>query len=111
MHLYIELWKPRQKWLDLSEQERQRYVQQVGPGIGQLAEAGVELVGFAINDEDTPYRSDYRYLAVWKMPGQEQVDLLEKILEEAAWHEHFEQVNARGEAVPPPEVLGDMVGL
>ena len=109
MHLYVELWKPRQRWLDLPEAERREYVEQVGPGIRQLTDAGVELVGFALNDEDTPHRSDYRYLAVWKMPGREQVDMLEQILEEAGWHEHFEQVNARGELVPPPEALADMV--
>ena len=111
MYLYIELWKPRQKWMDLSHQGRQAYVEQVGPGIGKLTEAGVELVGFAMNDEDTPYRAGYRYLAAWKMPGREQVDLLEEVLEEAGWHEHFEQVNARGELVPPPQALADMVTL
>ena len=111
MNLYVELWKPHPKWLGLSEQERRDYIQRVRTGIKHLTDTGAELVGFAINDEDTPYRSDYRYLAVWKMPDREQVDLLEQTLEEAGWHEHFEQVNARGAMVPPPEALADMVAL
>ena len=109
MHLYVELWKPRQTWLDLPEAERQDYIGQVGPGIGQLTDVGVELVGIAMNSEDVPHRADYRYLMVWKMPDLERARMLERILEEAGWHEHFEQVNARGELVPPPEALADMV--
>lgn len=111
MHLYIELWNAKDAWLDLSEAERRKYVEQVGPGIGQLQEAGVELIGFARNDEETPHRAGYRYLAAWTMPGREQVELLEGILEEAGWHQYFEQVNARGELVEPQVVLGDMISL
>ena len=112
MHLYVELWNARPEWLALSEGARQNYIAQVGPGIKKLGEAGVELGGFALNDPDTPHRSAYRYLAVWKMPGgRSQVRLLEQILDEAGWHDYFEQVNARGELVEPQVVLKDMVRL
>ena len=45
------------------------------------------------------------------MPSLEQVQMLERSVEEAGWHEYFEQVNARGELIPPPQALEDMAGL
>lgn len=112
MHLYAELWNPRQAWLDLSGEERSSYLEKVGPGIGKLTEAGIELVGFAICEDDTPHEAGYRYLAVWKMPkGREHAHLLEGILDEAGWHDYFDQVNARGAVVPPPQALQDMAQL
>jgi hypothetical protein len=62
MHLYVELWKARPEWLALSVEERQKYFDKVGTEIQKLTEAGVEVVGFAINDDDTPHRSNYRCL-------------------------------------------------
>ncbi len=111
MHLYVELWKARPEWLALSVEERQQYFDKIGAEIQKLTEAGVEIVGFAINDEETPHRGDYRYLAVWKMPSLEQVEMLERSVEQAGWHEYFEQVNARGELIPPPQALEDMASL
>ncbi|MEM7352831.1 MAG: DUF6616 family protein [Acidobacteriota bacterium] len=111
MHLYVELWNARPKWLALSVAERQDYFEKVGGEIQKLTETGVELVGFAINDEDTPHRGDYRYLALWKMPTLEQVEMLEASVQQAGWHEYFEQINARGEWMAPPQALADMASL
>jgi hypothetical protein len=74
-----------------------------------LTEAGVEFVGWAISDADTPYDTGYQYIAVWKMSSRKEVGMLEQGIENAGWHDHFEQVNARGELVPPPQVLERMV--
>lgn len=109
MYLYIELWKPRQKWLDMSEQERSDYVAGIGPEIEKLTERGVELVGFALNDEETPHRADYRYIAAWKMPDKSLVEDLESSVEGAGFHDYFEQVNGRGRLLSPEDALGDMI--
>ena len=77
MHLYVELWKARPKWLALPAEKRKQYFDKVGSEIQKLTDAGVEIVGFAINDGDTPHRCDSRYLAVWKLPSLEQVEMLE----------------------------------
>jgi len=111
MHLYVEIWKARPKWLALSGDERKQYFDGIGAEIQKLVDTGVEIVGFAINDEETPHRSNYRYLAVWKMPSLEQVEMLESSVERAGWHEYFEQENARGELIPPPQALEDMANL
>lgn len=110
-HLYVELWNAKQAWLDLNTAERQAFFTKVGGEIKKLTEAGIEVLGFAVNDEETPYRSEHRYIAVWKMPSKEHVEMLENSVSQAGWYDYFEQVNARGELIPPPVALEDMVKL
>lgn len=111
MYLYIELWNVTQKWMDLSKEERRDYFNKVGGGIQQLMEAGVENVGWGLNDEHTPYRSDYRYMAVWKMPSLDYVEKLEKAVADAGWHDYFTQVNARGKIIPLNDAIDLLVNL
>ena len=108
MYLYVELWKPRAKWVALSERERRQYVAGIGPAIEELLAAGIELVGFAFNDYDTGHRADYTYLAVWKMPSKELAERLEATVDRSGFHDYFEQVNARGSAVTPQDALEHM---
>ena len=111
MYLYVELWNVTQKWMDLSKEERRAYFDKVGGGMKQLMEQGVENVGWAMNDEHTPYRSDYRYMAVWKMPSLDYVEKLEKAVADAGWHDYFKQVNARGQIIPLPEAMDTLINL
>ncbi|MBZ9731150.1 nuclear transport factor 2 family protein [Salegentibacter sp. JZCK2] len=110
-HLYVELWNPKQAWLDLSTEERQSFFSKVGGEIEKLTGAGVEVLGFAVNDKETPNRSDHKYIAVWKMPSKDHVEMLENSVSQAGWYDYFEQVNARGELISPPAVLEDMIKL
>jgi len=34
---------------------------------------GIELIGFGLNEVETPHRADYRYLVVWKIPEKKRV--------------------------------------
>ncbi len=111
MQLYVELWNAKQPWLDLSPEERQSYFDKVGSEIKKLTDAGIEVVGFAINDEDTSHRSNHRYVAVWKMPSPDHVKMLEDSVSQAGWYKYFEQVNASGKLISPPEALEDMINL
>ncbi len=111
MYLYVELWNVTQKWMDLSIEERRDYFNNVGDGIKQLMNSGVELTGWALNDEHTPYRSDYRYMAVWKMPSLESVEQLEKAVAESGWHDYFSQVNARGQIIPMEDAISKLINL
>jgi hypothetical protein len=108
MVLYLELWKPRDGWRALSQEARDAFVAGIGPAIAELTAAGVELVGFAKNDTDTEHRADYVYLAAWRMPSRELALALERAVTDYGFHDHFEQVNARGEIVAPDAVLADM---
>ena len=63
MYLYAELGNARPAWLAFSAEERQQY----------------------FDEDSTPHRAGYRYLAVWKRPGPEQVEMLERSVAPAGW--------------------------
>lgn len=111
MYLYVELWNVTQKWMDLSKDERTNFFDKAGGAIKELMEAGVEVTGWAMNDEHTPYRSDYRYMAVWKVPSLDLVEKLEKSVADSGWHDYFSQVNARGKIIPLDEAIGNLINL
>ncbi len=111
MYLYVELWKPRDAWRTLSAAERRTFVDGIGPSVGQLTDAGVELLGFAVNDHDTAHRADYPWIAVWRMPTKELAVMLEKAVIDYGFHDWFEQVNARGTIVAPDAVLAAMAAV
>lgn len=109
MHLYVELWNARPAWSNLDQAGREAYIASIGPGMQELLARGIELFGFAVNDEDTPLRSPHQYLAVWRMADASQATELEATVEAAGWHDYFEQVNARGELLSPPDAFAHMI--
>jgi hypothetical protein len=109
MYLYVELWSARPAWLALSPEERAAYMDGIGPAIGQLLEAGIELLGFAVADQDALLASKHVYVGAWRMPSREHAILLEQAVDGARWHEYFEQVNARGAIMDPADALAHMV--
>lgn len=111
MYLFIEAWKPTQAWLNLSKEERTNYVAAVGGAIQQLTDAGVEIVGWGMNDEDTDKHNGFDYFAVWKFPNKEMVKQFEETVSAAGWYNYFTQVNASGTLISPPAVLGHSINL
>ena len=108
MHLFIELWNATQAWRDLSQEERGAYAEKVGAGMAQLAEAGVEVIGWGFA-EDREHPSGYDAFAVWRMPSGAEVDTFERTVTEAGWYEYFEQVNVAGDVRQPAEVMEQLV--
>ena len=76
-----------------------------------LESEGVQNLGWATNDEHTPYRSDYMYITVWKMPTRNEVEILEKNLKNVGWYDYFSQANSRGKLIPQEEAIKYMVDL
>lgn len=111
MYLYVELWNVTQDWMDLSKDERRDFFEKAKSRMQGLLEAGVENIGWAMNDEHTPYRSDYRYIAVWKIPSEEYIKKLESAVEEAGWHKYFSQQNSRGKIMTVPAAMDFLVNL
>lgn len=107
--VYVEIWKPREKWLGMSAEERKAFISKMGENIGELQKKGVELLHFAIADENVPYRAPFRYIAVWAMPGAAAAEALEDDVEKAGFHDLFEQVNARGASISPEKIFADMI--
>lgn len=111
MYLYVELWNVTQEWMELSKDERANFFDKTGGNMKELMDSGVELTGWALNDEHTPYRSDYRYMAVWKIPSLDLVERLEKAVADSGWHDYFKQVNVRGKVVPLNEAIEKLINL
>jgi Family of unknown function (DUF6616) len=71
----------------------------------------VELVAMARNDPDTPQRADYDFVAAWRMPDRERVDAFVDAWIRVGFHDYFEQVEARGEAMAPDGLIGALIAL
>lgn len=69
---------------------------------------GIELVGFADNDDPSGHDAGYDYLAVWTLPDAGAVTAFHSAVEQAGWHSYFHQVNASGEVQPPQASLGKL---
>lgn len=107
--LFLELWKPKDTWRELSLDDREAYVQSIGPSIERLLAQGVELVGIGTVDDDTDQRADYDYWAVWSIPDDEMVDRFEKAVRDDGFYDYFDQINARGAPEGPQSVFGAMM--
>lgn len=111
MITFIELWKAKSAWLELSQQQRAEYMTALGPAIQQLTEQGTQIVSWGRNDGDTSHRADYDFFSVWNFPSLEAAAGFEQIVEGAGWYGYFDQVNARGEAGSPSDVIGQLIAL
>ena len=111
MYLYIEMWNVTQKWMELPKEERRKFLNKMEERIGQLSSSGVENLGWAMNDEHTPYRSDYRYMTVWKMPSKQEAEGLEEDLTEVGWYDYFSQANSRGKLMSESQAIDFLLDL
>jgi hypothetical protein len=109
MITYIELWKSKKTWNDMSKEEKGNYLTALGPAIQQLLESGVQIVSWGKNESSTYSKADYDYFAVWTFPSLEMVQKFEQMVEGAGWYNYFDQVNAMGNATSPQEVMGEMI--
>lgn len=109
MLLHIELWKPRERWLAMAEEERAAFLGDLVPTTRMMMHAGIEIVGWGINDADTPHRADFTYFAVWRLPSRESLSMIEGMVESAGWHDYFEQVNVRGDMILPKVVVSHLI--
>ena len=110
MYTYIELWKAKQSWLDLSQEERGNYMDALGPAIQQMIENGVQILSWGVN-ESPVNRGEYDYFGVWTFPNEESTKNFEKLVEGAGWYNYFDQVNIAGKADNPQNIIGHMIGL
>jgi hypothetical protein len=109
MYIYAELWRFRPAWLELSDEERKSWMDELLVGIANQLGSGVEVVGFVTNDEDTPHSSGFDFLAVWKMQDKETAQRFENFVEESGLHDYYEQVNTRGRVLGMEEVVSALL--
>ncbi len=111
MITYIELWKAKEGWINLSKEARADYMAALGPAIQQLLESGVAIVSWGSNEQATLAKVDYDYFAVWTFPNGAAARQFELMVESAGWYNYFDQVNAMGAASTPQEIIGQLIAL
>lgn len=111
MTVFIELWKAKDAWKNLSLTERQDYAAQIGPVMDDLMNKGLVIEAWGINEDETEYKSEYDFFAVSKLPTEEFLKEFEVIIEVAGWYNYFEQVNISGSLMSPEEVIGKMLEI
>ena len=70
MITYIELWKAKPVWNDMTKEEREKYASGLGPTIQQLLDNGVQIISWGANDPATVKKVGYDYFAVWSFPNE-----------------------------------------
>lgn len=110
MHTFIELWNTTDRWEALTTEQRKDFMEQVGAGVVQLAEAGVETLGWGIARTDIDAPDDHRFFAIWQAPDVTGIDVFQKAVADSGWYDLFEQVNISGELHTPDQVIGALIG-
>lgn len=105
------MWNVTTKWMKLDRNERRKLMDDMHGRIKNMRASGVENLGWARNDEHTPYRSDYRYMTVWKMPSKAEVEALESNLKKVGWYDYFSQANSRGEMILQEDAIDFLVDI
>lgn len=111
MYIFVEMWNPKQAWLDLSQTERTDYVSAVGVAVKNLTDTGVEILTWSFNDKATDRFNGFDYFAIWKFPNMELVKSFQNMVIEAGWYNYFEQVNACGLLNGPQPILEHSIAL
>lgn len=94
-YYYIELWRAKPRWWNLSHDDRRALIAQIEPhGI-----EGTTLFALAINEAGT-WRVPYDYFSVWEVETEEQIHRVEKRVDDLDWwYEYWEEVHAWGKKV------------
>jgi ketosteroid isomerase-like protein len=125
MYLYIELWKAKEAWLILSDEQRQKKLEQLLLLAQQQPITGVIPFSFrpagdnwlfdgvverpVIIDTGVARPSGFHYAAAWMVPTRELITRFEDRVEGLGWwFEYFEQENAWG-LMDRDRTVGDMV--
>jgi len=111
MKVFIELWKAKDTWKNLSPSERQDYMAQIGPVMQDLMSRGLEITAWGMNEDETEHKSDYDFFAVSKLPTDELLKEFQSIVEATGWYNYFEQVNLSGSLMSPEEVIGKILEI
>jgi hypothetical protein len=111
MKVFIELWRARDSWVDLSPEQRGEWMQNVGPSIQAMLGAGVSYVGGGRTESGGHRDSSYDFFAVWTVPDEELRKQFESTIEQSGWYDHFEQVNVTGESAELEPLIGLLIGL
>lgn len=108
MYYYVEEWKPKREWLEMTPEDRGKFLFDHSPAIQSLIDNGAELVGYCVNHNGHHDRTDC-FLRVWRLPHKDFVQRINEALERAGWHSFFEAGDTRGEVMTPQVAIPYLV--
>ncbi len=111
MKVFIEFWKAKDAWHQLTKEERIAYVGQIGPVMEDLVSKGVTIDAWGLNSDTSPYKADYDFYAIAKLPSQELLDSFQAVVQESGWYNYFKQINVSGDDLGVETVIGKMIEL
>ena len=111
MKTYIELWKAKQSWLSLPQDQRADYLSKMQPSIGFFLEKGSSIISWGKNTDANDQKADYDWFSIWQFPDDGVLAEFEALLQGAGWYDYFDQINVGGEHVGPEEVIGQLINL
>lgn len=95
-HYLVELYTPNARWMALSAENRQQFLQGIQDAMGALSSMGVEVLTLAKVEPGIDQSSEHRFLGVWRFPNpQARAGLLAGI-QASGWYEYFDHLNAAG---------------
>jgi hypothetical protein len=109
--IFIELYNYRPGWKELSADDRQVFANTVANEVKGLAQHGVDVIAWGMNDQATAYRAPYDFYCVYKVPSAEFQRSFDAAVEASGWYNYFEQVCVSGKALTPEELLSANVAL
>lgn len=111
MHVVIETWTPKEKWLATDEETRRRFFDEVREGMAEMSKAGIETLGWGRVDQDADRPSAHEWFAVWRTPNSATSAAFLEGVDRSGWYEYFEQVNVVGELLPAENAMDVHVAL
>jgi len=111
MIVFIEFWKAKDSWHELSTEKRAEYLGQIAPVMQDLISKGAVIDAWGVNDDETPQRADFDFYAITKLPTKELLDTFQTIVDQAGWYTYFEQINLTGDNIGAEAVIGKMIEM
>jgi len=111
MKIFIEFWKAKDVWHQLTKDERIAYVEKMGPVMEDLVSNGVTIDSWGLNSDTSPFKADYDFYAITKLPTQELLDSFQAVVEGSGWYNYFEQINVSGDDLGAETVIGKLIDL
>lgn len=107
-HYLAELYTPKQRWLDLSENERQQFFAGIGSAMPVLSALGIEALALGKVDRSKPHTSRHTFFALWRCPDDAALEALVAGIAQSGWHDYFDTINAGGEGT---DLMGHLAQL
>ena len=104
MQVFIGMWKPTGKWMEMSQTARTAYLSKVTALTRLRLGNKAESIAWGENNH-IPSAEQWRYFCVWRFPNPDMGDAYLEVLAENGWNDYFETISVRGEPKTPFDVM------